>query len=197
MSLRGSMIALTALAALGACQANTGEDTGEDVPGSVASPTPETDDTVSILRPEIEQPEVPEPLEPLRTTVGFPDGGTGLDAAALEALQAVLASSQIELEGPIVLGGHTDSAGNDRANLLAGRKRAEAVRDWLVEQGVAEDRIEIITFGEQNPVEPNARPDGQPNEAGRAANRRVELEIPVVVVAEEGSAAPASVETGN
>ncbi len=45
------------------------------------------------------------------------------------------------------------------------------------ERGIAETRIEVIALGEQNPIEPNALPDGAPNEAGRAANRRVELSV--------------------
>ena len=35
----------------------------------------------------------------------------------------------------------------------------------------------MIAVGEQNPIAPNALPDGEPNEPGRARNRRVELEI--------------------
>lgn len=65
------------------------------------------------------------------------------------------------------------------ANLRASQRRAEVVRDWLVENGVAEDRIDVIAFGEQNPVSPNANPDGTPDEAGRAKNRRVDLTIAV------------------
>jgi OOP family OmpA-OmpF porin len=42
---------------------------------------------------------------------------------------------------------------------------------------VAEDRIEIVAFGEQNPVAPNALPDGTPNDEGRAKNRRVEIRV--------------------
>jgi len=43
--------------------------------------------------------------------------------------------------------------------------------------GVAQDRISVIAFGEQNPVEPNAKPDGTPNERGREANRRVDVTV--------------------
>ena len=49
---------------------------------------------------------------------------------------------------------------------------------WLKDNGVDADRISLIVFGEQNPIEPNALPDGTPNAIGRAANRRVEIEIP-------------------
>ena len=51
------------------------------------------------------------------------------------------------------------------------------MRDWLVDSGVDEARISLIAFGEQNPVAPNARPDGSPDPVGRAANRRVEIEV--------------------
>ena len=51
----------------------------------------------------------------------------------------------------------------------------------MIDNGVAQERIVIIAFGEQNPVAPNALPDGTPNEAGRATNRRVEIEVSVPV----------------
>ena len=56
-------------------------------------------------------------------------------------------------------------------------ERAQAVADWLMEQGLEEDQIRIIAFGAQNPVQPNLLPNGEPNERGRAANRRVEITI--------------------
>jgi len=79
--------------------------------------------------------------------------------------------------GPIIVGGHSDAAGSDAVNLRASTARAEAVAEWLVGMGVAQDRIIVIAFGEQNPVEPNAKPDGTPNEAGREANRRVDVTV--------------------
>lgn len=132
----------------------------------------------SIIRPEVApirvEPEAP--LEPLRVSIGFPDG-SGLDEAAQAALEDVFASEQLQEGGMIVLRGHSDSAGSDAANLRASQRRAEAVRNWLMDKGVAQERIVIIALGEQNPVQPNALPDGTPNEEGRAANRRVEVTV--------------------
>ncbi len=132
----------------------------------------------SIFRPEfqVEPIESFEPSGSLETTVEFPDG-TELTEEGRAALATVLASPQNEEGGLIYLRGHTDSGGSDEANMRASLARAEAVRDWLVENGVAEDRIRTIAFGEQNPIAPNARPDGTPDEDGRAANRRVEIEV--------------------
>ena len=73
--------------------------------------------------------------------------------------------------------------------MRASMARAEAVRDWLVENGADAERITTIAFGEQNPIEPNALPDGSPNEEGRAANRRVELTIDVPDAGEGDTAA--------
>lgn len=148
-------------------------------PGPDPAPAAAREKT-SIIRDDVAIEREPEAaIEPLTVTVGFPDGGFELSEAAAAALTAALESAAMTAGGPITLGGHTDSAGADSANLRAATRRAEAVRDWLVEHGVAEERITLVAFGEQNPVAPNAQPDGTPDEAGRAQNRRVELTVAV------------------
>ena len=132
---------------------------------------------VSIMRPDAEIDRAADTLAPLELRVGFDDGGTELDETAQEALRAILAAPQLQTEGPIILRGHSDSAGSDAANLRASRTRAEAVQDWLIDNGVAPARIRIIAMGEQNPAKPNALPDGSPNEEGRAFNRRVDVTV--------------------
>ena len=62
----------------------------------------------------------------------------------------------------------------------------------LIENGIDEERITIIAFGEQNPLAPNANPDGTPNERNRAANRRVEVHVALPGASEE--AAPEEIE---
>lgn len=150
-------------------------------PQPTASPTQPAAprEPVSIIREDIESAREAPPLAPLRARLGFPEGDVDLSEKARAELTTLLRSPQLAAGGEIVLRGHTDSSGHDKANLRASRRRAEAVRDWLVEQGVSEERIRVIALGEQNPIEPNALPDGSPNEAGRAANRRVEVTIAV------------------
>lgn len=65
--------------------------------------------------------------------------------------------------------GHTDSQGSDAVNNPLSRERAEAVRDYLVAQGVAAPRIEVEGKGEHQPIADNATAEG------RAKNRRVEI----------------------
>jgi OOP family OmpA-OmpF porin len=134
---------------------------------------------VSIIRDDIEIERDAPPLAPLEARIGFPDGGSELSQAARAELMAVIESPQVAAGGPITLRGHSDSEGTDVANLRASQQRAEAVRDWLVGHGIDKGRIRVIALGEQNPVEPNALPDGRVNERGRAANRRVDLSIAV------------------
>jgi len=65
--------------------------------------------------------------------------------------------------------GHTDSIGTDDYNQQLSEHRAEAVRDYLVQQGIPADSIQASGFGKTAPVASNDTPEG------RQQNRRVEL----------------------
>nr|MBA3821105.1 OmpA family protein [Deltaproteobacteria bacterium] len=67
--------------------------------------------------------------------------------------------------------GHTDSQGNDKANLRLSQKRAESVKQYLVGRGVATDRMVPRGYGENVPLADNR------TAGGRAQNRRVEFVI--------------------
>jgi outer membrane protein OmpA-like peptidoglycan-associated protein len=67
--------------------------------------------------------------------------------------------------------GHTDSTGTDEHNLALGLQRAQAVKDFMVAAGIAEERISVRSLGETQPTVPNDTP------ANRAKNRRVSLKF--------------------
>ena len=69
----------------------------------------------------------------------------------------------------IRLEGHTDERGTREYNLALGERRANAVRDYMVANGVPSYRIETVSYGEENPV---AYGSGESN---WQQNRRVEL----------------------
>ncbi|MHB1214179.1 MAG: OmpA family protein [Thiobacillus sp.] len=69
----------------------------------------------------------------------------------------------------VVVAGHADSTGTEEYNLGLSRRRAEAVRDYLVSKGVPAERLTIKAYGESQPVASNSTSEG------RAKNRRVEL----------------------
>lgn len=137
------------------------------------------ENTQSILREEVRAEMEPlvstEEEGPRRLVVGFPTGGAALDDDAIAALDAFVDRSLIEGDYPIRLTGHSDTVGSDAANFRAGEVRAAAVADYLVDKGVARDRISIVTLGEGNPAQPNYLPDGSDNVEGQAANRRVDI----------------------
>jgi len=72
---------------------------------------------------------------------------------------------RIEVEG------HTDSTGSDDYNMKLSENRANAVRDYLVGQGISADSVVARGFGKTMPVADNS------TAAGRQANRRVELVV--------------------
>jgi outer membrane protein OmpA-like peptidoglycan-associated protein len=67
--------------------------------------------------------------------------------------------------------GHTDSKGSDDYNLTLSEGRAQAVMEYLLEKGIAKDRMASKGLGEESPISSNN------TEEGRAENRRVEFTI--------------------
>lgn len=79
---------------------------------------------------------------------------------------------------PIRVEGHTDSKGSDEYNQALSERRAERVKNWLVENRVAPaTAFTYCGFGEKKPVAANEKADGSDYPEGRAHNRRVEIVI--------------------
>jgi OOP family OmpA-OmpF porin len=80
--------------------------------------------------------------------------------------------------------------------LRASRRRAEAVRDFLIGNGAAAEQIVVVALGEMRPIAPNAHLDGSPDEEGRASNRRVDVQVdprPPEPESAEGTSTPEQV----
>ena len=69
------------------------------------------------------------------------------------------------------LGGHADERGSTIFNISLGEERAEAVRDYLLNLGVAASVLSVVSYGEEQPL------DTDSNEASWARNRRVEFSV--------------------
>jgi outer membrane protein OmpA-like peptidoglycan-associated protein len=91
----------------------------------------------------------------------------------------VLAHPGLHLE----VEGHTDSVGGDEYNQTLSERRAEAVRNYLVQQGIPADTIGSRGFGKTSPVASNDTPEG------RQANRRVELVLSGEAIGTKATAA--------
>jgi outer membrane protein OmpA-like peptidoglycan-associated protein len=102
----------------------------------------------------------------------FPSGSDELrpdNFALLTKVQRVIREFP---EARVVVEGHTDSQGNESLNQSLSRRRAIAVREYLLSNiAMSADRITAIGYGESRPVAPNS------TEAGRARNRRIEITL--------------------
>jgi large repetitive protein len=87
----------------------------------------------------------------------------------LEQVASVLrANPQVEL---VRIEGHTDDQGADAKNLDLSQRRASGVRRYLIDAGIAAERLEAVGYGETRPTDTNK------TAAGRENNRRVEFNI--------------------
>lgn len=78
---------------------------------------------------------------------------------------------QENTEISIAINGHTDDIGDDEKNLLLSQNRADAVKDYLLEKGIAANRLKSVGYGESKPSVPNS------SEINRSRNRRTEFQI--------------------
>ena len=101
----------------------------------------------------------------------FPVGSAQLSKPAQARLQEVGRVLRNTPKAQVLVAGYTDSTGAQAYNQELSRQRAEAVRTYLVRQGVGSQRIELVGFGEAAPVASND------TSSGRMSNRRVELEL--------------------
>lgn len=94
-----------------------------------------------------------------------------LPAAQRRLTEVAKALNGGDPEAQIVVEGHTDGKGSEGYNLELSTRRAQAVRDYLVSQGIAESRIRSAGLGFSRPVADNKSAEG------RANNRRVEIVV--------------------
>lgn len=71
----------------------------------------------------------------------------------------------------VEIGGHTDNVGNAEYNMTLSQQRADAVKNYLVEKGIAANRLVSKGYGFSNPIADND------TEQNRAKNRRTEIKI--------------------
>ena len=101
----------------------------------------------------------------------FAVGKSELQSAARANLTDLAAILNKYPDTEVLIEGHTDATGSDESNLTLSRNRAQSVANYLESLRVMPTRFTIMGYGEAQPVADNA------TDAGRAANRRVELAI--------------------
>lgn len=123
-------------------------------------------------REDILARELTEKLFALDTAkIVFNPGSAVIATEAMAVLDQVAETLSAYSEQVVEISGHTDTSGDTVANLELSKKRAIAVRDYLVSKGLPSNQLRPIGYGESKPVADNSTP------AGRAANRRIEFNL--------------------
>ena len=149
---------VSAVVLLSACS-STPEDEGKDSAGTMDS---------SSVSSQVDGSDVDEYGNPLVRVYYFDFDKATLNAdvrSALDAQAARLRKNSVNIR----LEGHADERGTREYNLALGERRAKAVANYLVIQGVESSRIQTISYGEEKPVAFGN------DEAAWAKNRFVEL----------------------
>lgn len=105
-------------------------------------------------------------------SIEFQTGSAAFKPEALKALQEISNGALVAEELAIEVHGYTDNTGNPQSNQELSKRRATAVRDWLMKQSSTNfpaTRFTVVPHGQEKPVATNG------NEEGRSKNRRVEI----------------------
>jgi len=95
-------------------------------------------------------------------------------APTLKQLAVIILQKGVRAE----IMGYTDSKGTDAYNMALSLRRANRVKDWLVQNaGVTSSILYTQGMGAADPVAPNTKPNGSDDPNGRAKNRRVKVVV--------------------
>ncbi|TCH63013.1 OmpA family protein [Acinetobacter sp. ANC 4862] len=103
--------------------------------------------------------------------INFDTGSSNIPDANKSILDQAAALIKRASHVQLTVKGHTDAVGNAAANKALSQKRAQAVVDYLVKQGVDPAQLQAVGYGSEQPVADNATPEGQ------FKNRRIEFEV--------------------
>lgn len=117
-------------------------------------------------------------LEPIRSGASivlnnlfFESGKAELLPSSLLELRKIGRLMRLNPNMQIEISGHTDDVGKDADNQILSQRRATAVTDHLVKQGITKVRLKSVGYGETKPLNDNA------DEAKRQQNRRIEFRV--------------------
>ena len=106
------------------------------------------------------------------STVHFEFNEAGLTSDARDSLAGNARCVESRGIAKVRLEGHADERGSTEYNLSLGQRRAESVRNYLVGLGVADPKLDTLSYGEERPI------DRGHDDKAWAANRRVEFVVP-------------------
>ncbi len=103
--------------------------------------------------------------------IQFDTGKSTIKPASFTVMNKIVSIMKDNADYNIEINGHTDNVGKDDLNQKLSDDRANAVKQYLINKGIEEDRMKATGFGALMPVDTNSTP------AGRFKNRRVEFVV--------------------
>ena len=94
----------------------------------------------------------------VKDRVFFASNESVLTTAARETLRKQAAWLRKNSKITIVLEGHADERGTREYNLALGERRANAAKDYLLTHGISSDRISVLSYGKERPVDSGSNP---------------------------------------
>ncbi len=127
---------------------------------------------LNTLIANYQPPEPPPPMIELSSLSLFKTGSAQLNPGSNRLMFGALEMIKAHPNKRVLVAGHTDSTGNPASNLKLSEARAASVRDWLADaSGIPLSHFAIQGYGDTRPKASND------TDAGRAANRRVEITL--------------------
>lgn len=120
--------------------------------------------------PEVTE-EIQKTLNSYAKTILFDSGKSTIKEASTQVLNDIVAILKEYSNAKFSIEGHTDSAGSNTSNQNLSDSRANAVKIFLIENGIGQTRLSATGYGEDKPITSNATREG------RAQNRRVEINL--------------------
>ena len=96
--------------------------------------------------------------EGVKDRVFFATNESILTTASRETLRAQAAWLRKNPDVTVVVEGHADERGTREYNLALGERRANAAKDYLMTYGISSDRITVLSYGKERPVDPGSNP---------------------------------------
>lgn len=124
-----------------------------------------------LQKPEVKASEAAEIIIDTVYSRGYKVGSSAVPDGLASMLKSVVNVLKTLPDTRLYLTGHADSTGDARFNHFLSIRRASNAAILVAEQGVEESRIEIMGYGEEQPIANNSTEDG------RSQNRRVEIKI--------------------
>ncbi len=143
---KNTLLVLTACLVLSACATKKEVATTDSIKGQMQGDVYTGTDTVEYL------------ADGVPDRVFFATNESILTTASRETLRAQAAWLRKNPSINVVLEGHADERGTREYNLALGERRANAAKDYLMTYGISSDRITVLSYGKERPVDSGSNP---------------------------------------